>query len=109
MYAVIVYSAAALTSSMALAMIRFKGHLSPGKCLRSSASPISSHAWSTVSMSSFVCAADTQKRTREVTSGVAGYATTTTKIGVRRVRIIRWNTAIFPGLNKRRGTTGESA
>lgn len=40
-------------------------------------SPLSSHARKIVSMSTFVCAALTQKRTREVAKGVAGYATTT--------------------------------
>jgi hypothetical protein len=48
----------------------------------------------------------TQKRTREVTKGVAGYATTT---GVLRPRIIRWKTHIFPILYRCGVMMGESA
>ena len=42
-----------------------------------------------MSISCFVCAADTQKRTRDVMSGVAGYDTTTVKIGVRAPHALR--------------------
>ena len=78
-------------------------------CFKSNTSPTSSHDRRMVSISSLVCAAETQKRTRLVTRGVAGYATTTTTMGVWRSFIMRWNMFILPGLNKSSGTIGESS
>ena len=95
------------TSSTLRLKMSSNGHLSPCPCFKSKTSPISSQALSTRSTSSFVCAALRQKRTRPDTRDVAGYATTTTTIGVVRSFIMRWKRGSLPRLKMRRGTIGD--